>query len=182
MYNIAHLSVLILLFVPQCICQVKQSSSQGDPSPQKGDPQKLYTIEGRIEVTGVDIKIWAPKTRILIDGGRYVGYLKSTGEFKIHNIPPGTYLVEVTTPNYIFEPARVDISSKSGKIRARKVNVLKPNSVLSLQYPLKFKTEQQASFFEKREPWNVLDIVKNPMVHLLPHELFITSIFNRSYF
>ena len=182
MYNIAHLCVLVLLFVPQCICEVKQSSSQGTPSPQKGDSQKLYTIEGRVDVSGVDIKLWAPKTRILIDGGRYVGYIRSTGEFKIHNIPPGTYLVEVTTPNYIFEPARVDISSKTGKIRARKVNVLKPNSVLSLQYPLKFKTEGQASFFEKREPWNIMDVLKNPMVPVT-HELFITLIFfNRSYF
>ena len=58
----------------------------------------------------------------------------------------------------------MDISSKSGKIRARKVNLLKAASVASLQYPLQFKTKSQAEFFEKREKWNVLDMLKNPMV------------------
>ena len=42
-------------------------------------------------------------------------------------------------------------ATKSGKIRARKVNLLKPSSVSNLPYPLKFKVEKQAEFFVKRE-------------------------------
>ena len=42
-------------------------------------------------------------------------------------------------------------ATKSGKIRARKVNLLKPSSVSYLPYTLKFKVEKQAEFFVKRE-------------------------------
>ena len=55
-------------------------------------------------------------------------------------------------------------ATKSGKIRARKVNLLKPSSVSYLPYPLKFKVEKQAEFFVKRESWSALAMLKNPMV------------------
>jgi len=36
--------------------------------------------------------------------------------------------VEVTNPDYFYEPVRVDINAK-GKIRARKVNNVQPSQV-----------------------------------------------------
>ncbi len=74
----------------------------------------------------------------------------------IHNIPPGSYLVEVHSPNYIFDPVHVDISSKNGTVRAQKVNSLKSTAVEHVNYPLQFRTEKQAAFFEKRESWSLL--------------------------
>ena len=126
--------------------------------------KKLYTLEGSVDIDGVDVTIWGPKTRVLVDAGRYIGFIKSTGEFQIANVPSGSYTVEVVTPNHIFDPIRVDVSGKTGKIRARKLNLLKPNAVSSLSYPLKFHTSKQAPFFQKREPWNILGMLKNPMV------------------
>lgn len=111
-----------------------------------------------------DPKAWLMDAKVLVDGGRYIGHLKASGDFKIHNIPPGSYLVELAHPNYIFDGVRVDISSKSGKIRARRQNPMKPGSVNSLPYPVRFVTQKQAKFFEKREAWNIMDIAKNPMV------------------
>ena len=133
---------------------------------EKDGPPILQTIEGTVEVVGQDPREWAAKTRVVVDGGRYYGYLRSTGEFKIYNVPPGSYLVEVISPNFAFVPARVDISSKTGKIRSRTVNLLKAVSGTHLPYPLQFKVEKQAEFFEKREQWNILDSLKNPMVRL----------------
>ena len=41
---------------------------------------------------------------------------------------PGSYLVEVDNPEYVYEDIRIDINSK-GKHRARKNNPVQPNQV-----------------------------------------------------
>ena len=127
----------------------------------------LQSIEGKVVVEGIKDDEWISETFVVVDGGRYRGFLKSNGGFTINRIPPGSYLVEVVSPNHVFEPARVDISSKSGKIRARKADLLKPTKVSHLPYPLRFKAEEQANFFEKRESWSMFSMLKNPMVLLL---------------
>ena len=163
--------LIISLFVIQGDCEndskTQQEIEKSVPKDEaKNDQLKLYSLEGSVDIEGSDISVWGSKTQILVDGGKYIGYLKQSGEFQIHNIPSGTYLVEVITPNHVFEPARVDISGKTGKIRGRRVNLLKTASVSSLPYPLKFKVNKQAEFFEKREQWNVMSILKNPMVYI----------------
>lgn len=125
----------------------------------------LQKIEGTVLVKnsgGSDD--WMAATKVCLDGGEYCGFLKSSGDFVIHNVPPGSYLVEVISPNYAFVSVRVDISSKSGKIRARQVNLLKSTAVTQVNYPLQFSAEEQAPFFVKREAWSLLSTLKNPMV------------------
>ena len=84
---------------------------------------------------------WMLVTQVCLDGGEYCGFLKSSGDFVIHNVPPGSYLVQVFSPNYVFDPVRVDISSKNGKIRARRVNLLKSSAVS--QFPIHFDFKQR---------------------------------------
>lgn len=124
----------------------------------------LQKIEGTVEVKNSVSDDWIPATKVCLDGGEYCGFLKSSGDFIIHNVPPGSYLVEVFSPNFSFESVRVDISSKNGKIRARKVNLLKSTAVTHVVYPLQFRAEKQAGFFDKRESWSLLSTLKNPMV------------------
>ena len=124
----------------------------------------IYKIEGKVQVTDTSISDWAPHVKVLVDGGRFIGFIKQDGSFVINNVPPGSYLVEVSSPNYVFEPARVDISSKTGKMRARKSDLLRPTAVTSLPYPLKFKANVQANFFTKREEWSLFSTLMNPMV------------------
>ena len=78
-------------------------------------------------------------------------------------IPSGSYVVEIANPTYVFEPARVDITTK-GKMRARKVNNVQISSVTTIPYPLRFKTKLKADYFQKREEFHVTDMLKNPMV------------------
>jgi len=97
-----------------------------------------------------------------------VGFLKTDGSFTVNDIPAGSYIVEVLSPNNMFEPVRVDISGRAkGKIRARKVNFLQNSAVVTVPYPLKFKSKEQAPFFEKRQPWKVTDMLFNPMVLMM---------------
>ena len=105
---------------------------------------------------------------MIVDGGKYVGLLKSDGSFTVNGVPPGSYIVEAISPNYMFEPVRVDISGRAkGKIRARKANFLQNSAVVTMPYPLKFRASEQAAFFEKREKWRVTEMLFNPMVSWL---------------
>ena len=124
----------------------------------------FQTIQGSVRIDGVVQPGWASRTKVVLDGGSFHGFLKENGEFEIHSVPPGTYLVEVVSPNNVFEPVRVDISSKSGKIRARKVDLLRTSNVTAVPYPLKFKSEKPAQFFEIRESWSIIETLKNPSV------------------
>lgn len=100
-----------------------------------------YTIEGRIFPLSdytVTQPHWQANTRIHVNGGEFIGFVKKDGSFVIHNLPPGSYVVEILNPEYNFEPARVEINSK-GKYRARKVNHIKTSEVIVVPYPLKMK-------------------------------------------
>ena len=93
----------------------------------------------------------------------HIFFSRSDGTFTVNGVPPGSYVVEIANPTYIFESARVDITTK-GKKRARKVNNVQSNAVTQMPYPLKFKTKVKASYFEKREQFRVTDMLRNPMV------------------
>lgn len=92
-----------------------------------------------------------------------MGFLKSDGTFVVNFVPSGSHLVEVMSPNYVFEKVRIDIT-KGGKIRARKANFVQPNTVQVVSYPLRFHADGQAPFFEIRETWKMTDVLFNPMV------------------
>lgn len=100
-----------------------------------------YVIEGRVfplSDYAVNQPNWQANTRIYVNGGELIGFVKKDGSFVVHNVPPGSYIVEVLNPEYAFEQARVEINSK-GKYRARKVNHIKTSEVVVLPYPLKMK-------------------------------------------
>lgn len=84
----------------------------------------------------------------------------------MNNLPPGSYLVDVTNPNYLFEPIRVDITSR-GKMRARKVNYIQTASVQQLSYPLRFRPSTPFKYFPSRENWKITDFLFNPMVLMM---------------
>ncbi|XP_017597120.1 PREDICTED: ER membrane protein complex subunit 7 [Corvus brachyrhynchos] len=97
---------------------------------------------------------------------------KTDGSFVVHDVPSGSYVVEVISPAHKFEPVRVDITSK-GKMRARYVNYIKPSEVVRLPYPLQMKSSGPPSYFIKRESWGWTDFLMNPMVMMMVLPLLI---------
>ena len=100
---------------------------------------------------------------MLVNDGELMGFLKADGTFAVNFVPSGSHLVEIVSPNYVFEKVRVDIT-KGGKIRARRANFVQPNAVQVVPYPLRFHADGQAPFFEIRETWKITDVLFNPMV------------------
>lgn len=93
----------------------------------------------------------------------------------MNNLPPGSYLVEVTNPDLFYKPIRVDINSK-GKIRARKVNYIQSSAVQQVAYPLKFKPQAPLKYFQIRETWRLTDFLFNPMVLMMVLPLFLIMV------
>ena len=92
-------------------------------------------------------------------------YFRADGSFTVYNVPSGSYVLEVVNPVYFFEPVRIDVSTR-GSIRARKLNHMKPSSVSVLKYPLDLKPLALTKYFQVREKFSILDMLKSPMVSL----------------
>ena len=162
-------------------------------------PSSTFHIEGKIAPPDVKPKDWYWTTRILLDGGKRLAYLKvrrnpsgifekslviflvffksfqEDNSFSISGLSSGSYLLEVHNPDYYYEPVRIDINSK-GKVRARKVNNVQPSQVNQLQYPLRLKTQGRYKYFQTREEWKVTDMLMNPMVLMMVLPLLLITV------
>jgi hypothetical protein len=131
---------------------------------------KLNKINGSIYSLQHDdlttLRMSLMNTKILLNYGQYVGYPREDGTFEVDNLPPDSYVVEVTHPRFIYEPIRVDITSK-GRIRARRVNHIQPALVQTLDYPLIFKPRSLHNYLLPRETWRIMDLLLNPMVIMM---------------
>jgi len=140
-----------------------------DTSLEEDSGSGRYVIEGRVFPLS-DYQSgnsnWQAVTRVHVNGGEFIGFVKRDGGFVVHNIPSGSYLVEVLHPEYTFEPVRVEINSK-GKFRARKVNNIQTSLVNQVPYPLKIKALGKTRYFQAREQWRITDFLFNPMVMMM---------------
>jgi len=138
------------------------------------DDGQLFSVQGKASLRGdmISPPNWRARSRVLLDYGKYIGFIKDDGSFVVDGVPSGSYIVEISNTDYIFEPVRVDITSK-GKIRARRLNLLQPNTVNTLPYPLQLSARQPAKYFRTREEWRMTDVLMNPMVIMLLVAFFL---------
>ncbi|RZC39709.1 DUF2012 domain containing protein [Asbolus verrucosus] len=137
-----------------------------------------YAIEGKIFLLS-DYQTrqanWPASTRIHVNGGQLVGFVKKDGSFIVHNVPSGSYIVEVLNPEYTFEPVRVEINSR-GKYRARKVNHIQTSLIIQVPYPLSMKALAKTRYFQVREQWRITDFIFNPMVLMMVLPLLLVML------
>ncbi|KAI3687704.1 hypothetical protein L1987_81406 [Smallanthus sonchifolius] len=122
-----------------------------------------YTINGRVKIPGFGAKgfglpVKANNAKVMLNGGQQVTFLKPDGYFSFHNVPAGTHLIEVDIIGYFFSPVRVDVSARNpGKVQAALTENRRGLNELVLE---PFKEEE---YYEIREPFNIMNIVKSPM-------------------
>ncbi|XP_013197757.1 ER membrane protein complex subunit 7 [Amyelois transitella] len=135
-----------------------------------------YVIEGRVfPADDQEQQNWQVDTRIHVNGGEYIGFVRDDGTFVIHNVPSGSYVVEVIHPDYMYEPVRVEINSK-GKYRARKVNFIQTSQIIQVPYPLRMKVLSKFRYFQAREQWRLTDFLFNPMVIMMVLPLLLIMV------
>lgn len=110
----------------------------GDPNAEENEATGAnvksmgsYRIEGKITPPDKRPLDWYSATKVSVEGGKWVGFVREDNTFVVTGLPSGSYLVEVINPDYFYEPVRIDINSK-GKIRARKVNNIQPTQVTTV--------------------------------------------------
>ncbi|XP_057231061.1 ER membrane protein complex subunit 7 [Malurus melanocephalus] len=132
--------------------------------------------KGLDTATGQCGRLWpqppAVVSKLVAQNVELTVFFRTDGSFVVHDVPSGSYVVEVISPAHKFEPVRVDITSK-GKMRARYVNYIKPSEVVRLPYPLQMKSSGPPSYFIKRESWGWTDFLMNPMVMMMVLPLLI---------
>ncbi|XP_011039643.1 PREDICTED: ER membrane protein complex subunit 7 homolog isoform X1 [Populus euphratica] len=151
--------VILLLFVQLCLSLLSPSLAITFGSSGDG-----YAINGRVKIpAGIGTKGLGghgkiSNVKVLLNGGQHVTFLRPDGYFSFHNVPAGTHLIEVDAIGYFFSPVRVDVSARfPGKVQATLTEKRRSLSEMVLE-PLK---EEQ--YYEIREPFSVMSIVKSPM-------------------
>lgn len=168
-HRILHTCLALHAFFALSWCFTDSEAGPSAASQGNGD---RFKIEGRAIVPNAKTQEWVSSSRVLVEGEEYVGFLRTDGSFVVNDVPSGSYVVEVISPTFKFEPVRVDITSK-GKIRARLVNYIKTSEVIRQPYPLQMRSPGRQSFFMKRETWGWSDFLMNPMVMMMVLPLLI---------
>lgn len=166
--SILTISALITLFLA-----VANANTINIDSTALSGQNELFTIYGKVNIRKDELDV--ENTRILVDEGSHVAFLRADGTFTIPGLESSTYVVEIVAPRNVYEPVRVDINSK-GKIRTRRLNLLQPSDVTLLRYPLNFESKGYPNYFYKREAFRVLDLLMSPMVLMMVVPLVLVLI------
>ncbi|XP_078439482.1 ER membrane protein complex subunit 7 homolog [Wolffia australiana] len=135
-----------------------------------------YAVAGRIKLEGFNSRASGhhakmPNVKIILNGGQRVTFARQNGFFSFDNVPAGTHLIEVSAMGFLFSPVRVDISAKNpGKIQAALTENRRALSELILE-PMR---EEQ--YYEVREPFSVMSLVKSPMGLMVGFMLIVVFI------
>lgn len=135
-----------------------------------------YLIEGKVFPPDEHYySPWQVEMRVHVNGGEFIGFVREDGSFVIHNVPSGSYVVEIVHPDFMYESVRVEINSK-GKYRARKVNFIQTSQVIQVPYPLRMKALSKFRYFQVREQWRLTDFLFNPMVIMMVLPLLLIMV------
>ncbi|KAJ1366422.1 hypothetical protein KIN20_027078 [Parelaphostrongylus tenuis] len=104
---------LLVIFTVTSICLALNEMVSTEKS--------LFAVEGNVvfPLSEFSDRKWAANSRVLLNHGEYIGFVREDGSFVVDNVASGSYIVQVENVDFVFEPIRVDITAK-GKIRARK--------------------------------------------------------------
>jgi len=133
---------------------------------------ELYSIEGRIVLNNVLLNYGSLKagTKVIVNGGIHVGFVKETGDFIVNGLEPGLYQVEVVSVDFIFERFLVEISNRG--IGQHKVHVVNPRGEIAADtYPLRIHALAKAEYFTAREGYNLTGMLANPMFIMMAFTL-----------
>lgn len=127
------------------------------------------TVEGTIEHTFTDNLI------ISLNGGEREAIVAKDGSFKILNVSPGTYVLDVLNTQFVYAPVIVTVSEEHG-ISAKILKDLTGSTGSGLKYPLILRPEGSIPVFAAREGFNLWGMLKNPTVLIMVIGLGLTGL------
>jgi ER membrane protein complex subunit 7 len=133
------------------------------------DETPTMTIEGRLQYP--DRTPFNTTTRVIVNHGEYTTYSRRDGNFTIHGITPGIYLIDVHSPTYHF--SQVKCLFKPGAVSDGKpvfscLEYLYPGAPKqAVENMLVLNALATYEYFEVKRGFSVFSILKNPMVLLM---------------
>lgn len=140
-----------------------RQSVAGSATEPDSDPTELFSIEGRVRIPAQ-----GRDARVQVNGGEHIAIPRSDGRFSVQGLEPGSYLLEVVHPLFVYPTLRVDISSKPGslgKVRAITADAHRRKERVS--YPLGLRPLGLREYFTTKKPFNPLNLLRNPMVMMM---------------
>ncbi|CAG8480137.1 4760_t:CDS:2 [Paraglomus brasilianum] len=144
----------------------------------------LHTIEGGLVANDIlkDVSSLESNTKILINGGQYSALVRKDGKFTIQNVPPGSYLLEVSSRRYLYPRLRVNVDASGVEAfitilgadwpdtvnkNVQHSNVNAPKTANALPYPLELKARAMADYFVPRESFSIASVFANPLIIMM---------------
>ncbi|CAE6473481.1 unnamed protein product [Rhizoctonia solani] len=128
-------------------------------------------VEGRIEWNSVcpSITELKPNTVVVLDGGRYSGGVRRSGEFTIADVADGAYVLSVLSPDHVFDFVRIDVDNNTISAHPHVLGTPFELSVASpaLPYPLTLSARSKNVYFVPREGFNLAGMFQNPMMLMM---------------
>ncbi|KAG0199311.1 hypothetical protein BGX28_007382 [Mortierella sp. GBA30] len=89
------------------------------------------------------------------------------GRFTFPNVPEGSYLLEVQSPQYIYPTIKVIVSDKETRAHLVSLGADWSNNDNALQLPLSLVPRAPTSYFIPREGFKVSHLFANPMMLMM---------------
>lgn len=169
--------VICFLFIGLGLSHAQYSDDDDSEYGSGGDVAagSTFKINGKVQLPERTSKPLS--ARVSVDGGLITGLLRIDGTFVIYDVPSGVHTVEVLTPDYTFDPIRIDVSGRErGKVKATS---LLADTYEKMPYPLIFRPISKPEYYEKRQPWSIKPMLSNPMVWLLGGTFIMILFFQR---
>ncbi|KAJ9063677.1 hypothetical protein DSO57_1038441 [Entomophthora muscae] len=130
---------------------------------------QLYRIEGRITPSEKFpvLETFGQSSRVFLDNGVLSGLIQQNGRFIIHDVPSGNFTLKVVTDRYKFPLLRADVGLDSKRkviIHSMRLGTPLEASGPEVAYPLRISPVEQIEYFDKREGFNIMSILSNPMM------------------
>eukprot|EP00457_Paulinella_chromatophora_P016044 gb/GEZN01016765.1/.p1 GENE.gb/GEZN01016765.1/~~gb/GEZN01016765.1/.p1 ORF type:complete len:199 (-),score=33.75 gb/GEZN01016765.1/:206-802(-) len=122
---------------------------------------KVFSIEGNIKLPKSEKPSFA---RVVLNGGEYTGLVRHNGNFVIHDLPRGNYVLDVHYTGYMFSQLSVSLSPESAGAEVKASTVGRNDR---LAYPLSIRPVRQLQYFQVRPPIQYMSYLKNPMVIMM---------------
>jgi ER membrane protein complex subunit 7 len=156
-YSCSSLSVLLLLLASHAALGAIDT------------PTPTMTIEGRLQFP--DKSPFNTTTRISVNHGAYMTYSRRDGNFTVHDVPPGIYLIDVHSPNYHFSQVKCQYKPEAideGKPVFSCLEYLYPGSPKQVVDKLLVITAVATyEYFEVKRGFSIMSILKNPMLLMM---------------
>ncbi|KAI8871105.1 hypothetical protein GQ42DRAFT_162246 [Ramicandelaber brevisporus] len=132
-----------------------------------------------------DTTALSPSTRVVLNSGERVAHIARDGSFVLRGVTKGTHILEVLSPEYIFQRYVVAIDTDSDPKGGARVNIqyYQPGAVYSLNggssssssssgssslgHPLAISPVGKTDFFTPRPSLNITSIFANPYMLLM---------------